>query len=176
MKIKELNRIAMTTALIAVCAWINIPGPVPYTLQTFAVCMAAGLLGSKKSAVSALVYIVIGAIGLPVFSGGRSGIGTLLGETGGYIVGFLPMVWILGKVYEKSGKKSTLVHIGGLVLSLCLCYLCGILWSVVVYMSKEAMVGAYIIAAKYVLPFVIPDILKLLLADFMVKALKKRGI
>ena len=175
MKIRELNRIAMTAALMAVCAWINIPGPVPYTLQTFALCMAAGLLGSKKSATSVLVYIAIGAVGLPVFSGGRSGIGMLLGETGGYIVGFLPMVWVLGKMYEKNAK-SIPVHIGGMALSLCLCYLCGILWSVFVYMSKGTMASVYIMAAKYVLPFVIPDILKLLLADFMVRALKKRGI
>ncbi len=175
MSIRELNRIAMTAAFIAVCAWINIPGPVPHTMQIFAVCMAAGLLGGKRSAVSVMIYIAIGAIGLPVFSGGRSGIGALLGETGGYIIGFLPMVWVLGKGYEKNGK-SALVHIGGMVLSLCLCYLCGILWSVFVYMNSGARIGVYIIAAKYVLPFVIPDMLKLLLADFVVRALKKRGI
>ncbi len=175
MKIRELNRIAMTAAFMAVCAWINIPGPVPHTLQIFAVCMAAGLLGSKRAAVSVLVYIIIGAIGLPVFSGGRSGIGILLGETGGYIVGFLPMAWVLGKVYEQK-RKSTLVHISGMILSLCLCYLCGILWSVLVYMSNDVGSGVYIMVAKYVLPFVIPDILKLLLADFMVRALKKRGV
>lgn len=175
MRIREINRIAMVAALVAVCAWINIPGPVPYTLQTFAVCMAAGLLGSKKSAVSVLVYIIIGAVGLPVFSGGRSGIGTLLGETGGYIVGFLPMAWTLGKVYEKN-RRSILIHMGGMALGLCSCYLCGTLWSVFVYVSKDPSAGAYIIAAKYVLPFVIPDIFKLLLADFMVRALKKRGI
>ncbi len=175
MKIKELNRIAMTAAFMAVCAWINIPGPVPHTLQIFAVCMAAGLLGSKQATASVLIYIIIGAVGVPVFSGGRSGIGTLLGETGGYIVGFLPMAWVLGKVYEKK-SKSTPLHIVSMVSGLCLCYLCGILWSVLVYMSNDTGSGVYVIAAKYVLPFVIPDVLKLLLANFMVRALKKRGI
>ncbi len=175
MKIKELNRIAMTAAFMAVCAWINIPGPVPHTLQIFAVCMTAGLLGSKRAAASVLIYIIIGAIGLPVFSGGRSGIGTIIGETGGYIVGFLPMAWVLGKVYEQK-RKSMPVYIVGIISGLCLCYLCGILWSVLVYISNDAGPGVYVIAAKYVLPFVIPDILKLLLADFMVRALKKRGI
>ena len=80
---------ALTAAIIAVCAWITVPGPVPFTMQTFGVFLALRLLGGKRGSISVALYILLGAAGLPVFSGFKAGIGVLIGPTGGYILGFI---------------------------------------------------------------------------------------
>ncbi|MBR6474866.1 MAG: biotin transporter BioY, partial [Lachnospiraceae bacterium] len=85
----DLIYMAIGAALIAACSWITIPFMVPFTLQTFAVFTIVGLLGGRKGFLSILVYILLGAVGLPVFSGFKGGIGVLAGTTGGYIIGFL---------------------------------------------------------------------------------------
>ena len=88
---RDLCFCAIGAALIAVCAWISIPAEVPFTLQTFAIFAVCGLLGGRRGTVSVLVYLLLGAVGLPVFSGFRGGLGALLGTTGGYILGFLAL-------------------------------------------------------------------------------------
>ena len=85
----DLVMVALFAALIAVCAWVTIPGSVPFTLQTMGVFLAVGLLGGKRGTAAVLVYILLGAVGMPVFSGFSGGVGRLLGTTGGYIIGFL---------------------------------------------------------------------------------------
>ena len=80
----------VSAAIIALCAWITVPvGAIPVTLQTLAVCLIAGLFGAKRGTAAVLVYILIGAVGVPVFSGFKGGIGVLAGATGGYIIGFI---------------------------------------------------------------------------------------
>ena len=88
-KTTDLVYTALCAALIAVCSWISVPAAVPFTLQTFAVFAALNLLGGKRGTTAVLVYILLGAVGLPVFSGFKGGPGVLLGTTGGYIIGFL---------------------------------------------------------------------------------------
>ena len=85
----DLAYIAVGAALIAICSWISIPMAVPFTLQTFAVFAILLLLGGKRGTMSILTYVIMGAIGLPVFSGFTGGVGVLLGKTGGYILGFI---------------------------------------------------------------------------------------
>ena len=85
----DLAYIAVGAALIAICSWISIPMAVPFTLQTFAVFAILLLLGGKRGTMSILTYVLMGAIGLPVFSGFTGGVGVLLGKTGGYILGFI---------------------------------------------------------------------------------------
>ncbi len=92
MKVKDMTLIAMFAAIMAVCSWISIPAPVPFTLQTMAVFLAVGLLGGKRGTIAVAIYILLGAVGLPVFAGFSGGLGTLLGLTGGYIFGFLAYV------------------------------------------------------------------------------------
>ena len=84
---RKLIYTAMMTAIIAACSWISIPAVVPFTLQTFAVFCALGLLGWGWGALSVSVYILLGAFGLPVFSGFVGGVGHLVGPTAGYIWG-----------------------------------------------------------------------------------------
>lgn len=173
MKLKNLNRIAVLTALMVVCAWISIPSPVPFTLQTFGVFLTAGLLGKNKGVIAVLVYILLGAIGLPVFSGGRGGLGIILGETGGYIMGFLPSAYICGMLCEKN--KKPLMLFASMVLGLLVCYGAGSIWAYFMFF-KVGWAGVAAVLIKYVLSFIIPDLIKLGLAAFVVKELKKRGI
>ena len=84
----DLVMVALFAALIAVCAWVTVPGSVPFTLQTMGVFLAVGLLGGKRGTLAVLIYILLGCVGLPVFAGFSGGIGVILGSTGGYIVGF----------------------------------------------------------------------------------------
>ena len=86
-KIVAMVQIALFAAIIAVCSWIQIPMTVPFTMQTFAVFCALTTLGGKGGTISILIYIVLGAVGVPVFAGFTGGIGILFGTTGGYIIG-----------------------------------------------------------------------------------------
>ena len=95
----DLAYIAICAALIVICSWISIPTAVPFTLQTFAVFASLGLLGGKKGTLSVLVFLILGAIGLPVFANFGGGLGVLLGSTGGYLIGFIFMglIYMLGE-------------------------------------------------------------------------------
>lgn len=92
-KTYDMVYIAVFAVLMAICSWISIPTVVPFTLQTFGVFLAIGVLGGKRGSLAVLVYILLGAIGVPVFAGFTGGIGILLRNTGGYIVGFLFLRW-----------------------------------------------------------------------------------
>lgn len=98
-KVQSMAYIALFAVVMAVCSWISIPIlEVPYTLQTFAVFLAVGVLGGKRGTLAVLVYILLGAVGVPVFAGFTGGLGYLLGNTGGYIIGFLftaLLMWLL---------------------------------------------------------------------------------
>lgn len=88
-KTYDLVYIAVFAVVMAVCSWISIPAQVPFTLQTFGVFMAVGVLGGKRGTLAVLVYVLLGAVGVPVFAGFSGGIGALLGNAGGYIIGFI---------------------------------------------------------------------------------------
>ena len=102
--VRQLTRIALMSALIAVCAWINIPLTVPFTLQLLGVFLALRLLGGRDGTLCIALYILLGAVGLPVFANFSAGISALIGPTGGYILGFLLMgvlYWLLEKHLTK---------------------------------------------------------------------------
>ena len=86
-KTYDIVYIAVFAVIMAICSWISIPAAVPFTLQTFGVFVAVGVLGGKRGTLSILVFILLGAIGVPVFAGFSGGIGVLAGTTGGYIIG-----------------------------------------------------------------------------------------
>ena len=88
-KTYDIVYIGVFAVIMAICSWISIPTTVPFTLQTFGVFIAVGVLGGKRGSLAVLVFIILGAIGVPVFSGMTGGVGILLGSTGGYIIGFL---------------------------------------------------------------------------------------
>ena len=108
-KTKNLVFIALSAAFIAICAWLTIPGPVPFTMQTMAVVTVAALLGPWQGAAAVLVYLLLGAVGVPVFSGFRGGVQALVGPTGGYLVGFLFTALLTGWIARRSDKLLPLV-------------------------------------------------------------------
>ncbi len=172
-KILNLAYIAMGAALIALCAWITIPiGPVPFTMQTFAVITVAGIFGWKRGTISVLVYIALGALGAPVFSGFKGGLGALAGVTGGYIVGFIFTALIVGLISERT-KKIVPLALGMLVGILCGCYAFGTVWFMVVYTRSTGAIGLISILSKCVFPYILPDIIKIALGILLTKRLHK---
>ena len=169
---RKMAYTAIMTVVICICSWLTVPFTVPFTMQTFAVFCAMLLLGGKLGTLSVGLYILMGIIGLPVFSGFRGGIGHILGPTGGYIVGFLFMglFYILFEgILEKKPKLRIPVLAGGLIL----CYLIGTLWFGVVYSTRGSEYGFLKILTLCVFPYLIPDGLKLLLAVFITDRVKK---
>jgi len=160
--IRFMTLSALFAALLCICAWICIPvSDIGITLQTFGIFLALMLLGGKWGSISIGIYLLLGAVGLPVFSGFRGGIGHLLGVSGGFLWGFL----ISGLVYrtlERFGKLPAAV--AGL---LC-CYFCGCLWF---YGYTDG--GLSLILLRCVIPYLLPDGLKLWLAFGLTRHLEK---
>jgi biotin transport system substrate-specific component len=122
MKTREMVAAAMFAALTAILAQISVPlpfSPVPITFQVLAVCLAAAILGSRLGALSQLIYVVMGAIGMPVFAGGTSGLQRLAGPTGGYILSYIIAAFIIGIIVEKFRPaliNTFLAMLAGLVI------------------------------------------------------------
>ena len=160
MDTKTLVQCALCTALIAICSWINIPATVPFTLQTFAVFLTCDLLGGA-AIFPVLLYMLLGAIGVPVFAGFSSGIGTLLGPTGGYILGFVGIVICMVAWKKLMAGRFPLV---GMIAGLAVCYLFGTVWFVRVYASNGNAVSFGQALGWCVIPYLIPDGIKIVLA------------
>lgn len=166
--VKDLVFTAMFAALIAVCSILSIPiGEVPITLQTFAVCLAAAMLGWKRGTLSVLIYVLLGAVGVPVFAGMTGGVGILAGPTGGYIIGFIPAAIIIGLAADKWERKA-LPLIAAMVLGVLVCYLIGTIWFMVV---TGMGIGESLMLC--VVPFLIPDGVKIALAMILSNRLSK---
>ena len=153
---------SLFAAMLAVCAWICIPlGDTVFTLQTFGIFLCLLLLGGKWGSLSIAIYLLLGAVGLPVFSGFRGGISQLLGVTGGFLWGFLVMglaYWLL----------SRFGRLPALILGLALCYGCSCLWF---YAYSGGGLG--LILLRCVAPYLLPDALKLWLALSLSQRLSK---
>lgn len=163
MTVYSIASMALGTALITVCAFVTVGTSVPFTMQTFAVHTVCALLGWKRGSASVMAYILLGAAGLPVFSGMRGGYGVLMGPTGGYIIGFIPMAIIVGLMYERLRKKRALVGLS-MILGEIVMYVFGTAWFVIVYPSPISIASALMMC---VVPYIIPDILKCVLALFV---------
>ena len=126
-KTYDIVYIAVFAVIMAICSWISIPTAVPFTLQTFGVFVAVGVLGGKRGTLSILVFILLGAIGVPVFAGFSGGIGVLAGTTGGYIIGFLFSALVMWAMEKLPGKKSVM-QIVSMIVGLIVCF-----WYCMVY-------------------------------------------
>ena len=159
----DLAYVAVCAALMAVCSWISIPAAVPFTLQTFAVFCSLGFLGGKRGTAAILVYLLLGAVGVPVFAGFSGGIGILFGTTGGYLLGFI----LMGLIYwlgERLGRDSQGIRIVSMILGLLLCYAFGTAWFMFVYARQSGAIALGTALAWCVIPFLLPDLVKLGLA------------
>lgn len=162
-KTYDLVYIALFAVLMAICSWISIPTVVPFTLQTFAVFLAVGVLGGRRGTVAILVYILLGAIGLPVFSGFKGGIGVLFNTTGGYIIGFLVSALLMW-AFERLFGRSTPVLAISMILGLIVCYAFGTAWFMALYAQSSGPIELATVLGWCVIPFIIPDCIKIALA------------
>ena len=158
LSVKELTRIGLCAAIICILGPISFPipiSPIPVTLSIFAIYLALVVLGMKEGTISILIYILLGAIGLPVFSGFTGGIGKVLGPTGGYIIGYIPLA-LIGGFFITKFKRNIPLMIVGLVLGTLTCYALGTLW----LMHQAGMdLGAALTAA--VIPYIPFDLGKM---------------
>lgn len=168
---KDMAYVAIMAVVIAICSWISIPTTVPFTLQTFAVFLAVGVLGGRRGTFAVLVFILLGAVGVPVFAGFQGGIGVLLGTTGGYIIGFLLSALLYWAMTRALGEKTP-VMVAAMVLGLIVCYAFGTAWFMVVYARNSGAIGLGTALGWCVFPFVIPDLVKIALAVGLTRVLK----
>jgi len=171
-KTASLALVALSAAFIAVCSWISLPFAVPFTLQTFGVFTVLGLLGGKRGSAAVVVYIFLGIIGLPVFSGFKGGIGALLGNTGGYVAGFLLSALVFWWLTSTLGKK-TWVSVLSMIAGLIVCYAFGTAWFMYVYLNNTGTVSLITVLSWCVFPFIIPDIAKICLSNIISRRLKR---
>lgn len=171
--LRDLAFIGLFAVLIALCSWITIPGAVPFTLQTFGVFCALGMLGGRRGTCAILVYILLGVTGVPVFSGFTGGIGQLLGMTGGYIMGFL-LMGLLYWLMTRLAGTSLPVMLLAMVLGLGVCYAFGTFWFLQVYARQKGAISIMTALWKCVFPFLIPDGIKLALALILTRRLTRQ--
>ena len=172
MSIRKMAMIAMMACILTVCSWLTVPAPVPFTMQTFAVFCGLLLLGGRSGLAAVALYVIMGCVGLPVFSGFQGGVGHIVGPTGGFIFGFIftAVFYLLFEpVFAKAGKLRLPVLTGGMMI----CYLVGTVWFRVVMETRGT---SYAFGAAFsicVLPYIVPDLAKLALAWFVANRLRK---
>lgn len=168
-RVRKLVYAALFAALTAAAAWVAIPLPyVPITLQTFFVILAGALLGAYFGPLSMVAYLILGLIGLPVFAQGQSGLGALLGPSGGYLIGFVLCAFIVGLLSDIRKNPGFLWYCLVMAAGTLALYACGVLQlSVVLHMpaGQAALIGA--------LPFVPGDILKIIVASIIARKVKR---
>lgn len=157
-------------SLTAVCSLITIPlpfTPVPINLGTLAVFLSGGLLGRKYGTISITIYILMGAVGLPVYAGFAGGIGILAGPTGGFFAGYLAAAFLIGWLMETSCKGQSILCAVFMALGLLACYGLGTLWFMV-----NTGTGLWSALAACVFPFLPADALKISAAVLLVQKLR----
>ena len=166
--VKDMAWCGICAALLAISAWLSIPMPqISFTMQSFAVFFALGLLGGRRGTISIFIYLLLGLVGLPVFSGFRGGAGVLLGVTGGYIWGFLLAGLVYWAMTFLFGQHFS-VRLGAMLLGMVGCYACGTLWYLQVYGENF-----WAVLMTCVVPYLIPDGVKIALAVSLAGRLKQ---
>ena len=161
--VRNMVRCALFAALLTVCAWLSVnTGGMVFSLQSFAVFLALGTLGGKRGTVCVAVYLLLGAVGLPVFTGFQGGIATFFDLFAGYRWGFL----MAALTYW--GLEKRLPDFLNMAISMLACYLCGVLWMAAVWQTEP-----WAAIAVGMLPYLLPDAVKISLALLIRRRLKK---
>jgi biotin transport system substrate-specific component len=168
--IKGLVYAALFGALTAAGAFIVIPlPPVPITAQTFFLNVSAILLGGQLGAVSQFIYVMLGVVGIPVFAGGKAGLGVIFGPTGGYLLGFIIAAFVIGMVNRTKKSAGIFWNIFSMLIGMLIIYFLGSL-----QLSLVAKMSFHKALAIGVLPFIPGDVIKILLAGIISSRLKGR--
>ena len=165
----DITSTAIFAALLCVLAPLSLPiGPIPISLATLIIYLAATILAPKLSTMSVVVYILLGLVGLPVFSGYAGGVGKLVGPTGGYIIGYIPMAFIAGYITFKFIDKKYMA-VAGMVAGTAVLYLIGTIWFVI---QMKCEVGYAL--SVCVVPFLLGDAIKIVVATVLGIAVRER--
>lgn len=168
LNVRSMALCALFAAITAVLSQLVIPiGPVPISMSTLAVFLAGGLLGARDGTISQLIYLLIGAVGVPVFSGFSGGLGKLTGPTGGYIIGYIFMALVIGLLVPHCGNKLRYL-IPVFSLGLLVCYAFGTMWYIVL---THTGIGSALMTC--VLPFLPGDAVKIVLSAVLTVKLHK---
>lgn len=169
MTTKQMTSIALMTAVICVLAPLSIPiGAVPVSFTNLALYFAIYIIGTKNSFISYTVYYLLGIIGLPVFSGFAGGFAKAAGPTGGCLIGFFFMIIISG-IFIKKFKNSRIMQLIGMILGTIVVYILAVLWFV--YVMDTTFMAAFLAC---VAPFIIGDLLKMVIAMIVGSKIRKR--
>lgn len=169
MSIQTITLIGVMTAVTCILGPLSLPvGPVPISFTNLAIYLTIILLGTKRGTISYLVYLLIGLIGLPIFSNFTGGPGKLLGPTGGYLIGFIFMALITGFFVEKYNGKIYM-YVVGMVIGTIVAYCFGTMW--LAYQAKLNFAAALLAG---VVPFIIGDLAKIMIAALIGPIIKKR--
>ena len=169
----NITIVAVSAALITICSWISIPvGPVPVTLQTLAVLAVLLTVGGRRGTIAIAVYLALGAVGVPVFAGFKGGPAAFIGPTGGFLAGFIAaalVFWLLEKLVfarlmTTTAKKLVFGIVNSLIFEIVL-YTIGVIWFMTVYASQTGPVGLGTVLGWCVIPFIIPDLIKVFAAS-----------
>ena len=166
---RMMTETALMAAILCIIGPLSLPiGPVPISLATLGVLLAAYVIGPLKGAAACLIYLIIGTIGIPVFSGFQGGLAKLAGPTGGYLIGYLPLVLIAGCFIHYFHDKIWMQVIG-MCLGTAVLYIIGTFWlaHVAGLTFNEAL-------AAGVLPFIVGDIIKIIAAIALGRTISRR--
>jgi len=166
---KDITLIALFVAITIILSQIVVPvAPVPISLSMIAIYLSGALLGWKRGGITQIIYLLIGAVGLPVFASAKGGIPVLFGPTGGYIFGYVVATIIIGFIIEKARAMNVYVIIGAMTAGLISCYLLGTIW--LGFITEIGFVKALFVG---VIPFIPGDILKIVVSTLIVQKLNK---
>lgn len=167
--VREMVLIALMAAVTCIMGPLSVPiGIVPISLTNLAVYLAIYVLGCKRGTLSYFVYLLIGLVGVPVFSGFTGGVGKLFGPTGGYLIGFIFMALICGWFIDKFDCKLVPSFVG-MVLGTIVCYAFGTAW-----LAYQASMSFYAALAAGVLPFIPGDLAKMVIAAIIGPQVRRR--
>lgn len=171
-KLYQMVTWAIFVALICIFAPLSVPiGPIPISLTNLILYIAIFIIGTRGTLISYVVYLLLGIVGLPVFSGYAGGIAKVLGPTGGYLVGFIPMIIIMGLVFEKTVSRSYKLNVSltfvAMILGTLVAYALGTIW----FVYQMDCTFAYALGVC-VFPFIPFDIAKMVIATFLGKAVR----
>lgn len=169
----DITLIAISAALITICSWLSVQiGPVPVTLQTLAILAVLLTIGGRRGTMAIVVYLALGAVGVPVFSGFKGGPAAFAGPTGGFLIGFIAaalVFWLLEKlVFARLMTTKKRRFVFGMVNSAIfefVLYTVGVIWFMTVYAARTGPVGLGTVLGWCVIPFLIPDLIKIVAAS-----------
>jgi len=170
----DLSTVVGGSVLIALSAQftVRLPfSPVPITGQTFAVLLLAALLGPARGVLCVLTYLAEGLLGLPVFAGAGSGPAWLLGATGGYLVGFVPAAWLVGRLAQMGWDRRFCTTVAAMLFGNTAIYACGLAWLACLSTVGRVSLGVNNLLTTGLYPYILGDILKVVLAGMFLPGL-----